>query len=319
MTDGGGGTFFDLWTPSTFAQAGLLVSNTETSGRVYQMSSEHHVRYEVQLHGVSNWELHALQTEAERGESGFALPLEIRDSSRITISNLHVYRVISSDQPFPWAVKLTNSKDIRFRGMHCYSNSKVAFDATVFDDGLGVGLRSSASSPGSTCRAARRNPPRARRPGCWSRGPWSNDWRAASTTSQAAPPARAATSTSSTRAGSGSIAGRRRERRLSTVADAPLQPVNLAFDTAGNLLVVSYAGNGTVYALKPGTRAASRRCSPPQAAARAARPHGDPARRATGGCRRDAQGALAARARTTTWPPTAARSSRPPRASSTAP
>jgi hypothetical protein len=28
--------------------------------------------------------------------------------------------------------------------------------------------------------------------------------------------------------------------------------VNLAFDTAGNLLVVSYAGNGTVYALAPG-------------------------------------------------------------------
>ncbi len=141
MTDGGGGTFFDIWTPSTFAQAGLLVSNTTTSGRVYEMSSEHHVRYEVQLHDVSNWELHALQTEEERGESGFALPLEIRDSSRITVSNLHIYRVISSDQPFPWAVKLTGSKDIRFRNVHCYSNSKVSFDATVFDDGLERGLR----------------------------------------------------------------------------------------------------------------------------------------------------------------------------------
>jgi hypothetical protein len=40
------------------------------------------------------------------------------------------------------------------------------------------------------------------------------------------------------------------ERRLFTVADAPLQPVNLAFDTGGNLLVVSYAGSGTVYSLK---------------------------------------------------------------------
>ena len=37
-----------------------------------------------------------------------------------------------------------------------------------------------------------------------------------------------------------------------TVADAPLQPVNIAFDTAGNLLVVCYAGSGTVYALAPG-------------------------------------------------------------------
>lgn len=42
------------------------------------------------------------------------------------------------------------------------------------------------------------------------------------------------------------------ERRLVTVADAPLQPVNLAFDAAGNLLVVSYAGNGTIYALEAG-------------------------------------------------------------------
>jgi len=26
VTDGGGGTFFDIWAPSTFAQAGMLVS-----------------------------------------------------------------------------------------------------------------------------------------------------------------------------------------------------------------------------------------------------------------------------------------------------
>src|SRR5208283_766299 len=68
VTDGGGGTFFDIWTPSTFAQAGMLVSDTATPGRVYEMSSEHHVRHEVQLHNVSNWQIYALQTEEERGE-----------------------------------------------------------------------------------------------------------------------------------------------------------------------------------------------------------------------------------------------------------
>ncbi len=73
VTNGGGGTFFDLWTPSTFAQAGMLVSDTSTEGRVYQLSSEHHVRHEVQLHNVSNWRIYALQTEEERGERGFAL------------------------------------------------------------------------------------------------------------------------------------------------------------------------------------------------------------------------------------------------------
>jgi sugar lactone lactonase YvrE len=250
VTDGGGGTFFDLWTPSTFAQSGLLVSNTSTSGRVYEMSSEHHVRHEVQLHRVSNWELHALQTEEERGESGFALPLEIRDSSRITISNFHVYRVISSDQPFPWAVRLTGSKDIRFRGVHSYSNSKVAFDTTVFDDGLGIGLRQRELAwldvSGRAPQAAPPPPSRVLEPG---------------TTVE-----RLAGGFHNISGGAASPAGdfyfvdarwqrihrwSAAERRLATVADAPLSPVNLAFDAAGHLLVVSYAGNGTVYALGP--------------------------------------------------------------------
>ena len=266
VTDGGGGTFFDLWTPSTFAQSGLLVSNTSTSGRVYEMSSEHHVRYEVQLHGVANWELHALQTEEERGESGFALPLEIRDSSRITISNFHLYRVISSDQPFPWAVRITNSKDIRFRNVHSYSNSKVAFDTTVFDDGTGLGLRQREFAwldvSGRVPQPAAVAPSRVLEPGARVErlaGGFHN------ISGGAVDPA-----------GDFHFVDARwqrihrwsgADRRLVTVAEAPLQPVNLAFDSAGNLLVVSYAGNGTVYALPPGAPGGEPTLLPPQAAA----------------------------------------------------
>ncbi len=32
ITDGGGGTFADIWTPDTFAQAGFYVSDTKTPG-----------------------------------------------------------------------------------------------------------------------------------------------------------------------------------------------------------------------------------------------------------------------------------------------
>jgi hypothetical protein len=266
VTDGGGGTFLDLWTPCTFAQSGLLVSNTSTSGRVYQMSSEHHVRYEVQLHRVSNWELHALQTEAERGESGFALPLEISDSSRITISNLHVYRVISSDQPFPWAVRLAGSTDIRFRGVHSYSNSKVAYDTTVLDASRGVGLR--------------------QREFAWldvqDRAPAPAVREASSVLEAGAVVERLAGGFHNISGGATSPAGdfffvdarwqrihcwSAAESRLVTVADAPLQPVNLAFDTAGNLLVVSYAGSGTVYTLKPGAANGEPTLLAPRAAA----------------------------------------------------
>ena len=71
VTDGGGGTFLDLWTPSTFAQAGMLVSDTETEGRVYEMSSEHHVRYEVQVRNAAHWRFYALQTEEETRRKRF--------------------------------------------------------------------------------------------------------------------------------------------------------------------------------------------------------------------------------------------------------
>jgi hypothetical protein len=40
---------------------------------------------------------------------------------------------------------------------------------------------------------------------------------------------------------------------LSIVRDNPLDPVQLAFDKSGNLLVISYQGNGTVYTFNPGT------------------------------------------------------------------
>ena len=137
----GGGTFVDIWTPSTFAQAGLYISNTSTEGRIYELSSEHHVRNEVVLDHASNWQIYALQTEEERGEGGFALPLDIRDSSNITFANLHMYRVVSSYQPFPYAIAVTNSSNIRFRNVHCYSDSKVSFDNAIYDQTHNMEIR----------------------------------------------------------------------------------------------------------------------------------------------------------------------------------
>ena len=76
---------------------------------------------------VSNWQIYALQTEEERGESGFALPLEIRDSSHITVANLHMYRVVSSYQPFPYAIRITSRKTYAFATSIATANSKVSF------------------------------------------------------------------------------------------------------------------------------------------------------------------------------------------------
>jgi hypothetical protein len=129
----GGGTFVDVWTPSTFAQAGVYISNSSAGGKIYELSSEHHVRNEVKLVRVKNWEVDALQTEEERGESGFALPLSIEHSSNITIANYHGYRVVSSYQPFPCAIRVSDSSQIHFRNVHVNSNSKVPFDNSIVD------------------------------------------------------------------------------------------------------------------------------------------------------------------------------------------
>jgi hypothetical protein len=249
----GGGTFVGLWTPSTFAQAGLYISDTSTEGRIYELSSEHHVRNEVVLDHASNWQIYALQTEEERGEGGFALPLDIRDSSNITLANLHMYRVVSAYQPFPYAITVTNSRNIRFRNVHCYSDSKVSFDNTIYDETHNIEIRQREFS-----------------------------WL---TVSGNAPPSKLpepshvlAEGAKIEKLASGffNISGAAVDssgdiyfvdarwqtiycwsalsHQLSKARDNPLDPVQLFFDKSGDLIVVSYAGNGTVYAFKPGAQ-----------------------------------------------------------------
>ncbi len=247
---GGGGTFLGLWTPSSFASSGMLVSDTTVEGRVYGMSAEHHVRYEVQVRNAANWRFYSLQTEEERGEGGFALPLEIVDSRDITVANFHIYRVISSFQPFRSAVTVSNSKNIRFRNIHSYSNSKVAFDATVTDITRGAELRQREFAwltVGGPAPARVQKASRMLEPGATVRKLADGFFNISG--GAAAPNGDFYfVDAKWQRIHRWSVA----DNRVSTVHDAPLEPVNLAFDKAGHLLVVSYAGNGTVYSFKPG-------------------------------------------------------------------
>jgi sugar lactone lactonase YvrE len=249
----GGGTFVDIWTPSTFAQAGLYISNTSTEGRIYELSCEHHVRNEVVLDHVSNWRIYALQTEEERGESGFALPLDIRDSSNITVANLHMYRVVGSYQPFPYAIRISGSKDIRLRNVHCYTNSKVPFEDPVYDQTHNTELR----QPEFAWLTLSGNAPRveARKP-----SPVLVDGaRVDKLTDGFFNISGGAVD----RAGNLYFVDARKQTiyrwsvansQLSVVRNNPLDPVQLFFDKAGDLIVISYAGNGTVYSFKPDSR-----------------------------------------------------------------
>jgi hypothetical protein len=246
----GGGTFVDIWTPSTFAQAGLYISNASTEGRIYQLSSEHHVRNEVILDHASNWQIYALQTEEERGEGGFALPLDIRDSSNITLANLHMYRVVSSYQPFPHAITITNSSNIRFRNVHCYSDSKVSFDNTVYDQTHHLEIR--------------------QREFAWltmsGRAPLIRPKEPSPVLAAGARVEKVASGFFNISGGAVNTHGdvyfvdAQRQtiyrwsaatRQLSKVRDNPLDPVQLFFDKAGDLIVISYAGKGIVYSFRP--------------------------------------------------------------------
>lgn len=247
VTGGGGGTFLDIWTPSTFASAGMLVSGTETEGRAYQISSEHHVRTELAVRDAAHWRFYALQTEEERGESGFALPIEVTSSHDITFANFHAYRVISSVQPFPYAIRVSGSREIRFRNVHCDSNSKASFDATVSDQASGKEVRQHDFAvldiPGQSSTA-----------------------KFTAMTNVGIKVEKLAGGFFNISGGAVGPAGdfyfvdarwqriyrwAVASRQLSIVSDAPLEPVNLAVDSAGNLMVVSYAGQGTIYSLTP--------------------------------------------------------------------
>ena len=249
VTKGGGGTFADIWTPDTFAQAGMYISDTETPGRVYELSSEHHVRNEVKLNRVANWKLVALQTEEERGESGFALPIEIDNSSNILVANYHAYRVISSYQPYPYTIRVANSHNVRFRSLHIDSNSKACFDDSVFDQSNGIDFRN--LEVGSLTLSG------------------------AKTTSHgdSAKVLIPGSSVEKLAGGFFNISGSAldpqgrlyfvdahwqhiyrwdpEKHQLELVRDSPIDATNLAFDKAGNLMVVSYAGDGTVYSFRP--------------------------------------------------------------------
>ncbi len=163
VTRNGGGTFADLWTASTFCSCGMMIEDTTNSGRVYELSSEHHVRNEIRLRNVSHWRLYAVQTEEEWGEGPRCLPVEIKNGADLAFANLYLFRVVGMTVPYPYGVRIDSSRDIRFRNVHVYSQSKFSFDNPVWvsDDGLAIRQREigSLNISGRPSKTSQRPPP----------------------------------------------------------------------------------------------------------------------------------------------------------------
>lgn len=133
ITNGGGGTFKNIWSANTYATSGAYISNTSTPGRIYAMSIEHHVRNEVRFKNVSNWKVYALQLEEESKESSECQPFELEKCSNMTFANLYMFRVIRVKTPFPYAIRSWNNKDIEFLNVHNYSQTKYTSTVPFYD------------------------------------------------------------------------------------------------------------------------------------------------------------------------------------------
>ncbi|PXA96574.1 gluconolaconase [Nostoc sp. 3335mG] len=261
VTDGGGGTFAAIWSPNTLASAGFYVSNTKTPGQVYELSAEHHYRVEIVLENVENWEFHAPQTEQEVRDGVNAVSTEIRNSRNILFANYHGYRVTRTIKPMDAAVKLYNSSDIRFRNVHV--NGESGF-ASCDDKGCGTYLRASKYPFENAIKDM-------------TGGQEVREREFARLEIGAVPATRTAVPTTAgvekLADGFYSIAGAAVDARgklyfvdrffhrihgwsekegLSILADAPLDPVSLAVDKSGRLMVLSSAGHdATVYSIDP--------------------------------------------------------------------
>jgi hypothetical protein len=228
------------------------------------MSIEHHVRNEIVLNRVANWELLAPQTEEEYGEGRNAVSLEIRDSHDILIANYHGYRVTRTLGPAPAAARLYNVHNVRFRNVHVNAESgfatcdgddcatflrlsKYPFENAIEDVPRGLVVREREFARldiGTT-------PPAPVTPATFPKGTAVKKLAGGFEAIGGGIVDSHGTLYFVDRIGQ-RIYGWTAEQGLKIVSSHPLDPVNLAIDRSDNLLVLSSAGyEGTVYSLNP--------------------------------------------------------------------
>jgi hypothetical protein len=131
VTDGGGGTFKNIWGANQQGRRGLYISNTTTEGRMYEISVEHHKEVEIDLDNVSNWNFYNMQTE-EDGGSEKSIAIDIDHCTNIEFANNLNYRVKVMQTPAVAAFEINNSDHICINGSHVFSWGAFPYDNSVY-------------------------------------------------------------------------------------------------------------------------------------------------------------------------------------------
>jgi hypothetical protein len=232
VTNGGGGTFKDIWTASSYAAAGVYVEDTSTEGRIYAMSIEHHVRNEARFNNVAHWKVYAFQTEEESREGLSCQPIELEDCRDMVFADLYTFRVIRFMTPYPYSVRTWNCRNLEFLNVHNYAQIKFTTDLPIYDINMDADVR-----PWEFTRLWIKGGEARRVPLSFEKG-------------EAVRLARGfefAEGIARDRVGNVYFCEQRLRRiykwdaeknRVSMVADFPWEPLSLAFDTKDNLLVI---------------------------------------------------------------------------------
>lgn len=141
ITNGGGGIFRGDWPHGISSSEGLVIENTSTKGKIYQMSVEHHYRVELVLRNVENWEFYALQTEEENPAGHEANAMHMQDCRNILFANTYMYRVSRSIWPTTYGMIVCDSDNILFENMKVFSQTRLAFDTAIYDEDRALEVR----------------------------------------------------------------------------------------------------------------------------------------------------------------------------------
>ena len=141
ICNGGGGTFKDIWSASPYVSVGVQIQNTETPTRIYCLSLEHHCRCELRMINAKNVTIYGFQSEEEKAEGEFALPIELHNCKDITFATTYCFRTVFVQKPFPYCVKTWNCENIKFLNVHNFSQMKYTMDNFLLDVNTGIEIR----------------------------------------------------------------------------------------------------------------------------------------------------------------------------------